>query len=35
MQDTISVEPRHFSKPSAKAITDQINAKYANKVRVG
>lgn len=28
----IKVEPRHFSKSSAKAIADQINAKYSNKV---
>ena len=32
-QDTIRVEPKHFSKNSAQAITDQINAKYANRVR--
>lgn len=33
VQDIIKVEPRQFSKPSAKAILDQINVKYSNKVR--
>ena len=33
IQDIIKVEPRQFYKPSAKAILDQINVKYSNKVR--
>lgn len=32
-QDTIKVEPKQFNKSAAKAITEQINLKYANKVR--
>lgn len=31
-KDTIKVEPKQFNKPAAKAITEQINLKYANKV---
>ena len=33
IEDTIRVEPRFFVKPAAVAIEDQINTKYANRVR--
>lgn len=33
MKDTIKIEPSGFRKKKAQAITDEINRKYANKVR--
>jgi len=32
ISDLIQIKPRDFNKPSAEAIEDNINAKYANKV---
>ncbi|KAK4982423.1 DNA-directed RNA polymerase III complex subunit Rpc25 [Elasticomyces elasticus] len=32
VQDTIQLVPQDFAKPSVQAISDNINAKYANKV---
>lgn len=34
IEDTISVHPSAFGQPSLTSISDQINAKYANKVLV-
>jgi len=33
MKDTIKIEPSGFRKKKAQAITDEINRKYANKVK--
>ena len=33
IKDTIKIEPAGFRKKKAQAITDEINRKYANKVR--
>ena len=33
ISDLVQISPHDFEKPSAAAIEDNINAKYANKVR--
>lgn len=33
ISDLVQISPEDFQKPSAEAIVDNINAKYANKVR--
>ena len=32
ISDLVQISPEDFQKPSAEAILDNINAKYANKV---
>ena len=32
LQDNVRVKPNEFSKPPSKAITDELNRKYANRV---
>jgi DNA-directed RNA polymerase III subunit RPC8 len=34
LKDTIKIEPADFRKPKQEAITDEVNKKYANKVRL-
>jgi hypothetical protein len=35
ISDLVQIEPADLKKPSAQAIEDNINAKYANKVGLG
>ena len=32
-EDTVHIPPSEFAKPILEAATDEINAKYPNKVR--
>jgi len=35
ISDLVQISPADLKKPSAQAIEDNINAKYANKVNLG